>query len=508
MPRNTTLGVRISPSANRKRRQPSRSRGYDRDTGRDLVRSSNRDLVRDDNHDHGRDHARGRNRDSERTVNRSRRHTHNQDNFPPAQDNRHANKSRGQHSAPTQSVPQRILAVIAAIFVGIKNIIMFVVDIVLNTLRTIASSPLGRLLLLIVAVVIVALAVVTGVNHCSQPATTEQASEESSESITEDYYPDTAALASLQLASTDTTPFTLNQNRADIVPVLSDDQTQAINSATQVLTDQGHTVGFVFINLQTGMGVARDVDTDVYAASSIKGPYAAFVCSLIDQGQISRDTQCANTWVLDEGSSRTESSYSVESLMKDMVEDSNNDALRFLRSAYDSLGFEQYLANMHADVAIAQEAGSFAHYDARNSAIMWMSIYQYITQAETNENAAWLAEMMSSTNLSFVRNATEIDGMEATVYNKGGWCVGENYNSVCDSAIVYENGVPYLLTVMTDAPDGSNNEEAVTNVAAALLNARYSLDDQTAAAFNGSNDAKTALRQGVTNIGSVSVLTD
>lgn len=485
--------------ANRGRRQSSRSHDYERD--------SRRDFVRDHDYDYSSNHDSGRNRDPKHDTNRSYRHAHTQGSHQQAQDKHRTHNSRGQHMAPTKSVPQRILAVIAAIFIGIKNIIMFVLDIVLNVLRTISSSPLGRLLLLIGVVVIVALAIVAGVNHCSQPAGTEQPSEESSESTTENYYPDTAALASLQLASTDTTPFTLNQNRADIVPVLSDDQTQAINNATNVLTDQGHTVGFVFINLQTGMGVARDVDTQVYAASSIKGPYAAYVCSLIDQGQISRDTQCANNWVLDEGSSRTQSSYSVESLMKDMVEDSNNDALRFLRASYDSLGFEQYLANMSADVAIAQEPGSFAHYDARNSAIMWMSIYQYITQAETNENAAWLAEMMSSTNLSFVRNATEANGMEATVYNKGGWCVGDSYNSVCDSAIVYENGVPYLLTIMTDAPDGSDNEEAVTAIAAALLNARYSLDDQTAAAFNGSNDAKTALRQGITNLASTNVLT-
>ena len=48
---------------------------------------------------------------------------------------------------------------------------------------------------------------------------------------------------------------------------------------------------------------------------------------------------------------------------------------------------------------------------------------------------------------------------------------------------------------MTSAPDGSNNEEAVSNIAAALLDARYSLDDRTMAALTSIDKAKTAVNQ-------------
>ena len=39
------------------------------------------------------------------------------------------------------------------------------------------------------------------------------------------------------------------------------------------------------------------------------------------------------------------------------------------------MDFEQYLANIQADTSIAREEGSFAHYTARDSAIMWMRIF-------------------------------------------------------------------------------------------------------------------------------------
>lgn len=438
-----------------------------------------------------------------RTQDRSRSGRHAAGNGRGRKRNAKHGSGRGYRPEPGPSVPQRILSVIFRVLVAIKNIILFLVEAVFRGLRTIASYPIGKFVLLIAALALIAVIVLTVLNRCSAPApATDQnanANTEQANTTTTvvDYTPDTSMLASLQLSSADATPFTLNLSRTDVVPSVPEDKMQAINNATAVLTDQEITVGYVFLNLKTGMGLARDVDTEVYAASSIKGPYAAYLCSLMDQGQISRDTRCKNTWRLDEGSGRDQSTYSVESLIEDMVVWSDNDALRFVRSSYDDLGFEQWLADMSADTNIAHDGAWFAHYTARDSAIMWMSIYQYLTQAETNENAAWLAELMSSTEVSFIRNGTEIEGMEATVYNKGGWCIGssDDYDSVCDSAVVYDGNVPYLLVIMTSAPDGSNNEEAVSNIAAALLDARYSFDDRTMAALTSIDKAKTAVNQ-------------
>ena len=419
--------------------------------------------------------------------------------------------SRGYRSASAPSVPQRILSVVVRVLVAIKNIILFVLEALFKGLRFVASYPIGKFVLLIAALALVAVVALTVLNLWpgSAPAADQNVNADTEQETTTttviDYTPDTSMLASLQLASTDATPFTLNISRTDVVPSIPEDKLQAINDATSALTDQEITVGYVFLNLKTGMGLARDVDTEVYAASSIKGPYAAYLCSLMDEGQISRDTRCKNNWRLDEGSGRDQSTYSVESLIEDMVVWSDNDALRFVRASYDDLGFEQYLANMSADTNIAHDGEWFAHYTARDSAIMWMSIYQYLTQAETNENAAWLAELMSKTNTSFVRNAVEANDMEATVYNKAGWCIGssgDDYDSVCDSAIVYDGNVPYLLVIMTSAPDGSDNEEAVTNIAAALLDARYSLDDRTTAALTTIDEAKSAVSQSVQALGS------
>lgn len=458
--------------------------------------------------------ASSREKNHERSRKRNNGHRHSGRHYNNWSDDEQQARQHGHHVASRPSVPSCIFSVILRIAFAVKRAVLFLFDVALNALRSAASHPIGRLLLLIAAVILVALLIVVGIHVVSQDPASEPATNEetTSDTTSKQYQPNTGDLASLQLASSDFTAFTLNQNRSDVIPKISDDKLAAISSATQALTSHGYSVGYIFINLNTGMGIAQNIDTSVYAASSIKGPYAAYLCSLLDQGTLSRNTQCPNTWVLDSNSTRDQSSYSVESLIHDMIVESDNDALRFLRSSYDSYGFEQYLANIQADTSIAREEGSFAHYTARDSAIMWMNIYQYLIQAESNENAAWLAELMASTNLSFIRNATENQHMDTVVYNKGGWCVdsdSDDYNSVCDSAIVFESGTPYLLTIMTSAPDGSNNEEAVTNIASALLDTRYSLDDVLAGAMSAKEGAESILSQGIKGIGlSLSIATE
>lgn len=396
---------------------------------------------------------------------------------PREREGRRARTSRPPVAQPT--VPERIVRAIVTVLVAIRDLIAFIFLFLFNLIRAIIGHPVGRIVLLVVVAALLIFGISTGVSRCSQgEAPEQQGAEQQSAPQAVAYDPTPESVSALQVSSSGTVPVTLNAARADVVPQLSDEQNARIEEVVESYTSNERTVGFLFVNLKTGMALVRDIDSEVYAASSIKGPYAAYVCSLIDDGQISRDTQCANTWNVDSGSTRTEESYSVESLVSDMIIWSDNNALRFLRASYDSLGFEDYLASMNADPTIMDEK-YFAHYSTRTSAVMWMRIYQYLKQADANENAAWLAELMSETEISFIRNGVEQAGMDAVVYNKGGWCTDEDdsgpegdYNGMCDSAIIVERGVPYLLTIMTDTPYTEPNVELFSDMAAALLDAR------------------------------------
>lgn len=75
-----------------------------------------------------------------------------------------------------------------------------------------------------------------------------------------------------------TTPGTFSLMGGEDATPLSEEQQESLAAATQNIEGGGYTVGFTLINLNTGKGIAYNLDSRVYGASSFKGPYAAYLC--------------------------------------------------------------------------------------------------------------------------------------------------------------------------------------------------------------------------------------
>lgn len=105
--------------------------------------------------------------------------------------------------------------------------------------------------------------------------------------------------------------------------------------------------------------VAGNVDVPIYGASSFKGPYCAYVVNKefpndIDRASSSRLTQVENTIVW-----------------------SDNSSYGKLRRTYGNDGMEAWLAEAGVDTALVNDT-YFPTYTARQSALMWLKIYEYL----------------------------------------------------------------------------------------------------------------------------------
>ena len=318
-----------------------------------------------------------------------------------------------------------------------------------------------------------------------------------------------------------TAPGTFSLIEGEDATPLSEEQQESLAAATQNIEDGGYTVGFTLINLNTGKGIAYNLDSRVYGASSFKGPYCAYVVNKefpndIERASSSRLTQVENTIVW-----------------------SDNSSYGKLRRTYGNDGMEAWLAEAGVDTALVNDT-YFPTYTARQSALMWLKIYEYLTTADTSA-AQWLSDTFSKTEVSFLRNGalgttsaghtdylpeegsggeegveddgsdeegseeiTPADGSEGdgsvlaedaeggqtlieedktvasigtniTVRNKAGWIDGQDDDAVCDSGIVTINGRDYLITIMTNAPDSAAGEQAFARLARTLLEIRGDL---------------------------------
>lgn len=264
-----------------------------------------------------------------------------------------------------------------------------------------------------------------------------------------------------------TAPGTFSLIEGEDATPISEEQQESLAAATQNIEDGGYTVGFTLINLNTGKGIAYNLDSRVYGASSFKGPYAAFLCQHLGDNDASypSDSEAVGPGV----------SSSMYSLIQPMILYSDNSAFSSLRNSYDSVGFAEWLNSCGVDSEIMHDT-HFPRYSARESALLWLRTYQYLkTNTPTAQN---LASLYEQTNVSFIRSGVSDDeGVEA-VLNKAGWCAGsERFTGLCDAGLIKcTDGTTYLMSTMTNSPDGGLYTIRLANLASALFECRDVLE--------------------------------
>ncbi len=266
----------------------------------------------------------------------------------------------------------------------------------------------------------------------------------------------------------------------------------ALDAAIDSMESEGYSVGCFFLNLSTGQGVAYNLDTRIYGASSFKGIYAAYLSEHLADGEAGL-------------------SSSAVSLMDASVRYSDNNAFSNLRNRYDGAGFASWIESCGVNSDIVHDT-HFPRYSARESALLWFHIYNYL-QSGTSA-AQHLREIYTQTNVSFIRDgvgevitseaaglttdvAASTDtsgsgagsadatssansaanpsgaGSSATVMNKAGWIASSpRFSGLCDAGLIECDGTTYLMSVMSSTPDSAGHREKLTSIIEALFKLR------------------------------------
>ena len=265
-------------------------------------------------------------------------------------------------------------------------------------------------------------------------------------------------------------------------PTLSAEQETSINIALETLEERGIEAGFVFVDLSTSKGISYNAGQTFYGASSFKGPYCGYIGSQMVENNIAdENTQITGTILVDGDSGYYPGGvYPLIQLIEDTIVISCNDSYQFLRDAFDSKGFSDYLTSLNIDTSLITDGsygGVFPHYTPRDSAKLWCQTYLYL--ATKTDFSQKLANYFSTTEVSFIREG--LKEQNAIVYDKAGWCAADLYygdgvfNGICDAGIVNVDGRDYLLTIMTNAADNAEDEAKVSELAKSIVGARSCL---------------------------------
>lgn len=258
---------------------------------------------------------------------------------------------------------------------------------------------------------------------------------------------------------------------SDSEPALPSEGEQKILGDVESIQSYG--VGsFVFIDLENGCGLSCNADTALYTASSFKMPYATYICQHLDAGDLDFGDLCTVTTSMD-GMLVPGQSYSVSDLLQDMISISGNDSFVALRTSYDQLGIDVWLA----ELGVHDASSSHDQYpvsSARSLVKLWANTYDYFQSGTATSQ--WLMDLAASTNISFIREA--LAGQGATVLNKAGWFTTDDVYSRCvaDAGIIQDGeGHAYLMAILTNMSYDWNTAVLVETLAANLYDLRGAL---------------------------------
>ena len=237
-----------------------------------------------------------------------------------------------------------------------------------------------------------------------------------------------------------------------------------LTQATRAVEDAGYEVGYVLLDVRTGLTVSYNADAAFYSASSIKGPY---VTGLVEY---------------ELGSSVASESKRINAILRY----SDNDSYGSLRSAYGNGAFSRLvqasgaesLPSRGATATIEQEAAGqrsggladnwYEFLTPNQLLALWKQSYSFLTSGAAG--ADWLAEAFSAPETSAVRTVAEGIG---TTWSKAGWYPGEQsaYATTVDAGVIRTSSGDVVVALMTNRPE---DFAALESILTPLLSVRTS----------------------------------
>jgi hypothetical protein len=210
---------------------------------------------------------------------------------------------------------------------------------------------------------------------------------------------------------------------------------------------------FVFLDVQSGLGISHNADTEVYTASCAKAVLGYYALMKAEEAGEELPAQ-------------------TKALIARSIESSSNEAFETLCVPYITVEYEEWLARHGVRLEYAQY-GPYLNASGKGLTSLWAEMYTYLEGG--SENARWLAGLLGNTNRSYIRDGVQNTG--ATTMNKGGWIDGDEVDSTSDAGLVTIDGRTYLMVVLSGQPSTGISQQRMAHLAKLLFDQRDALNE-------------------------------
>ena len=241
----------------------------------------------------------------------------------------------------------------------------------------------------------------------------------------------------------------------------SEEYSSAVAELEAVLDGYSRTISVVAYSLDNRKAISYNTEAKIFSACCVKAPYSLYCCLQMEKGAATLDTQMVyekehyETGTGDMQYSAVGTTFDMRTIIGKSMSISDNVGYMMQVDYFGRDGYNTWISNLGAPSLAIKPTVWSLYTRARELAVVWREIYGYFNT--NTEYSEFLKEVCTNTAGNYATAALEnVDYSHKQGHNRTG-----DWKSYSDAGIVWKDGNPYIIVILTNAPGPSSYDAGV-----------------------------------------------
>lgn len=235
----------------------------------------------------------------------------------------------------------------------------------------------------------------------------------------------------------------------------------ALNELEDILDNYSRDISLVVYSLDNNKALAYNTEKGIFGACTVKAAYSLYCCKQMEEGKANlQTTMTYQQKHYEPGTGDMQYSpygtvFSMETIIKKSMSISDNVGYMMQVDYFGRDGYNNWVSSQGLDSLKIKPTVWSLYTKAKDLAVIWREMYNYF-ETDT-EYAKFLYNSCTNTKDNYATAALKnVDISHKQGHNRSG-----DWLSYSDAGIVWKDGNPYIVAIVTNAPGPSSYDAGV-----------------------------------------------
>lgn len=235
---------------------------------------------------------------------------------------------------------------------------------------------------------------------------------------------------------------------------------QPLDELNKILQNYSRNISLVAYSLDGKKAIGYNTGAQIFCACTVKAPYTLYCLMQMEKGKATLDTEMTYEQKhYEPGTGDMQykpfgTVFDMRTMLHKSMSISDNVGYMMAVDYFGRDGYNAWVSSISAPSMQIKPTVWSLRANALDLAICWREIYKYFCRG--GEYAEFLYNSCTGTEGNYSTQSLNVEFSHKQGHNRSG-----DWTSYSDAGIVWKNGAPYILAIITDAPGPSSYDAGV-----------------------------------------------